>query len=175
MEDEGVTSTMTSPATPGALGGFGVRRCDRLLSEEEIVARLFDAFSRRDLADALPLLHPDVVFQPMTAQVTRGGEPYRGYEGIHRYLADVEALWDELTLRPSQVRAAGQAVVALGLVSGRGPTGAFEDVPTTWMFKFKDDKVVSAQIFSEQRHVLEALDGTAAGPGEAGSGEQQPV
>lgn len=128
-------------------------------SKEEIVAHLFDAFSRRALADALALLHPDVVFQPMTAEVTRAGEPYCGHAGIRRYVTDIEAQWDELTLHPTQIRCAGHAVVALGLVSGSGPAGSFADAPTTWVFKFEDDQVIHAQIFSDARYVHEALGG----------------
>ena len=59
-------------------------------SYEAIVTSLFEAFSRRDLPSTLPLLHPEVVFQPMTAQVTRAGEPYRGHDGIRRYAEDIE-------------------------------------------------------------------------------------
>ncbi len=126
-------------------------------SKEGIVARLFEAFSRRDLDTTLALVHPKIVFQPITAEVTQGGEPYRGYDGIRRYLSDVEAHWDELTVHPAQIRAAGRAVVVLGLVSGSGPAGSFENAPTTWVVKFEDGLVVHAQIFSDRRHVLEAL------------------
>ncbi len=128
-------------------------------SKEGVVARLFEAFSRRDLETTLTLVHPDIVFQPLTAEVTRAGEPYRGHEGLRRYLEDVEAHWEELTVHPAQIRAAGRAVVALGLVSGSGPAGSFENAPTTWVMKFKDDLVVHAQIFSDPRNVVEALGG----------------
>lgn len=125
--------------------------------KERVVARLFEAFSQRRLEDALALFTEDVVFSPMTAQVTRAGEPYRGHDGIRGYVADVEEQWDELVLRPTQIKAAGNAVVALGLVSGRGAAGEFQDAPTTWMFKFRDERVAHVQIFSERTHVLEAL------------------
>jgi ketosteroid isomerase-like protein len=124
---------------------------------EEVLARLFEAFSGRDLPGALDLVHPEVVFQPMTAAVTQAGEPYRGHEGIRRYARDIESHWEELTIKPTQIRAAGQAVVALGLVSGRGAGGSFEDAPTTWVVKFRDGLVVHAQIFSDERHVVSAL------------------
>jgi ketosteroid isomerase-like protein len=136
------------------------------VSKEDIVVRLFEAFSGRELTAALAWLHPEVVFRPMTAQVTQAGEPYRGHEGILRYAADIEAQWDELTLHPTQIRAAGNAVVALGLVSGRGHAGSFADAPTTWVFKFKDDLVIDAQIFSETRNVFEALVGEEVADGE---------
>jgi ketosteroid isomerase-like protein len=128
-------------------------------SNEAIVAHLFEAFSRRDLASMLPLLHREIVFQPVTAQVTRGGEPYRGHEGMSRYAEDVAAHWDELTVRPAQIRAAGRAVVAIGLVSGRGAAGSFADAPTTWVVKFRDGLVNHVQIFSDARMAHAALVG----------------
>lgn len=149
MNDEGVIGTLAGDRAS-------------TLSKENAVARLFEAFSRGDIEDALELLHPEVVFQPMTAEVTQAGEPYRGHEGIRRYAADVEARWEKLTLQPTQIRAAGRAAVALGLVSGSGHAGSFEDAPTTWVFKFREGLVVHAQIFSETRNVLEALVGEEA-------------
>ena len=108
----GHTSDLSSPATDAPPTGA--------LSNEEVVRSLFDAFSRRDLQSAVELMHPGIVFQPMTAAVTRGGEPYRGHEGIRRYTEDVESHWEQLTIRLKQIRSAGRAVVALGLVSGSG-------------------------------------------------------
>ena len=128
-------------------------------SNEAVVARLFEAFSRRDLASVLPLLHREIVFQPVTAQVTREGEPYRGHDGMRRYAEDVAAHWDELTVRPAQIRAAGRAVVAIGLVSGRGAAGSFADAPTTWVVKFRDGLVNHVQIFSDARMAHAALVG----------------
>jgi ketosteroid isomerase-like protein len=146
------TPTLALPAE-----GLSLPRSREALAKEQAVARLFEAFSTRRLDDALPLLAQDVVFLPMTAQVTRDGEAYRGHEGIARYLLDVQEQWDELTLRPTQIKAAGDAVVALGLVSGRGAFGSFEDAPTTWMFKFRGALVAHVQIFSDTSHLLAAL------------------
>jgi ketosteroid isomerase-like protein len=131
-------------------------------SNEEIVRALFDAFSRRDLPSVVELMHRDVVFQPMTAAVTRAGEPYRGHEGIRCYTEDVETHWEQLTIRLKQIRSAGQAVVALGLVSGSGSGGSFEDAPTTWVVKFREGRVAHVQIFSDQRYVTSALVGETA-------------
>jgi ketosteroid isomerase-like protein len=132
------------------------------LSNEDIVRSLFDAFSRRDLQSAVEMMHRDVVFQPMTAAVTRAGEPYRGHEGIRRYTEDVETYWQQLTIRLKQIRSADRVVVALGLVSGSGSGGAFEDAPTTWVVKFKEGRVAHVQIFSDERYVTSALVGENA-------------
>jgi ketosteroid isomerase-like protein len=132
---------------------------DTPLSKEGVVARLFEAFSRRELLSALPFVHPEVIFQPMTAEVTRAGEPYVGHEGMRRYTEDLEAHWHELTVHPAQIRAAGRAVVVLGLASGSGPAGSFENAPTTWVIKFRDGLVYGVQIFSDARNVVDALVG----------------
>jgi ketosteroid isomerase-like protein len=180
MEGDGVLSTLTamskgrSEATavespPEVVARAGARDVSpgggsegAHLSNEAIVARLFEAFSRRDLASVLPLMHPEIVFQPVTAEVTRAGEPYRGHAGIRCYGDDLEAHWDELKARPTQIRAAGRAVVAIGLVSGRGAAGSFEDAPTTWVVKFEDGLVSHVQIFSDVRRAHEALVGQEA-------------
>jgi ketosteroid isomerase-like protein len=148
------TSTSELPATDAQPTGA--------LSNEDIVRTLFDAFSRRDLQSAVELMHRDVVFQPMTAAVTRAGEPYRGHEGIRHYTEDVERHWQQLTIRLKQIRSAGRAVVALGLVSGSGSGGSFEEAPTTWVVKFKEGRVAHVQIFSDERYVTSALVGENA-------------
>lgn len=163
MEKDGSVSTLVAPS-PGGSGSSAEAQADVCAStrrpwQEGVVADLFAAFSRGDLASALSLIHPEIVFQPLTATVTRAGEPYRGHEGIRWYMADVEAHWEQLTVRPVQIRAAGRAVVALGVVSGRGPAGSFEDAPTTWVVKFKEGLVVYAQVFSDERNAVKALVG----------------
>ncbi|HUN78208.1 MAG TPA: nuclear transport factor 2 family protein [Solirubrobacteraceae bacterium] len=137
----------------------------RPASREEIVAGLFAAFGRRELSEAemLELLHPEIVFTPMTAQVTQAGEPYRGHAGIRRYEADLAERWSELRIELTQIRAAGDAVVALGLVSGRGAAGSFSDQPATWVIKFRDGRVASVQVFADARHVVGALLGERQG------------
>jgi ketosteroid isomerase-like protein len=119
------------------------------LELESVARRLFDAFNRRDLAAALELVHPEIVFHPVSAAAMKGGEPYVGHDGIRRYIQDVEAHWEQLVVEPVQIRAAGRAVVALGQVSGAGALGRFEDLPTKWVLKFSDGLVVDAKIFAD--------------------------
>lgn len=154
----GSTAAATEPALAGR--ACGTRHAWR----EELVTRMFAAFGRRELATeaTLALAHPDIVFEPMTAEVTQAGEPYRGHDGIRRYQEDLAAYWTRLDIRLTQVRGAGHAVVALGLVSGRGPAGAFADVPATWVVKFRDGLVAHVQVFSDERHVRQALLGEEA-------------
>jgi ketosteroid isomerase-like protein len=130
------------------------RGCD---TAEEIAKRLFDAFNRRDFEVALQLLHPEIVFQPVSGAVLHDGQPYRGHDGMRRYFADVQEHWHELRVTPVHIRAAGDAVVALGQTSGRGAAGPLTDAPTTWVFKFKDGLVAQIQVFSDERLARQAL------------------
>jgi len=123
----------------------------------EIVQQLFNAFNARELEATLSLLHPDVVFEPVSGAVLNDGEPYRGHAGMRRYYADVQANWQELTVNPVHLREAGNAVVALGHASGASAAGALRDAPTTWVFKFDRDLVLHIQIFSDERLAREAL------------------
>jgi ketosteroid isomerase-like protein len=130
---------------------------DSPASREQVARQLFDAFNRRDLQSALALVHAEIVFEPVSAAVMADGAAYRGRPGIERYLADVKAYWQELTVNPVQIRAAGRAVVALGQTSGRGSAGVLDRVASSWVLKFKDGQVVHAQVFSDERAMREAL------------------
>jgi ketosteroid isomerase-like protein len=131
---------------------------DRIVpGSAEIAQRLFDAFNARDLQGVLSLLHPEIVFEPVSGAVLNGGRPYCGEEGMRRYFSDMHEHWRELTVNPVHVRAAGEAVVALGQVSGRGAAGSLDAAPTTWIFKFKDGLVSHIQVFSDERLARKAL------------------
>ena len=123
-----------------------------------LVMRMFDAFNRRDVeASLLPMLHRDVIFEPVSGVVMNEGKPYVGHEGIRLYFRHVAEHWQQLEVNPIQTRRAGTAVVALGQVSGKGPGGILNAVPTTWVFKFRDGLVAQIQIFSDERLARRAL------------------
>lgn len=127
------------------------------LTDEEIARSLFDAFNARDIEAALGLLHPEILFEPVSGVVMNDGEPYRGHDGMRRYFLDLQEHWHELRVNPVQVRAAGDAVVALGQTSGRGTAGPLAGVPTSWVFKFRDGLAVRIQVFSDERLARAAL------------------
>jgi ketosteroid isomerase-like protein len=131
-------------------------------SREQIAARLFDAFNRRDIEGSLELLHPDFDFRPVTAVALRDGEPYLGHDGFREYMDDVERHFDELLVNPTHIRAAGDAVVALGQVSGSAAGVPFDGVATTWMLKFSDDRVIRLHIFADQRNMMDILGASGA-------------
>lgn len=121
----------------------------------EIARRAFEAFAERDVDAALELLDPDAEFFPITGNLTTGGAPYRGHDGIRRYFEDIGRVWKELRIYPEDVRDLGDAVVALGHVHGRGG-GMVIDRPTGWLWKIRDGKIVWGRIYASHREALEA-------------------
>jgi ketosteroid isomerase-like protein len=127
---------------------------DRLV---ETTRLLFDRFSRRDIAGLLELCDDDVEFLPVTAMVAAGGEPYRGHNGITRYMADVARVWEELTVEPLEFHRAGDdTVVAVGRVYAWG-VGRVIDAPVGWLWRFgPDGRAVYGRVFESRSDALAA-------------------
>jgi ketosteroid isomerase-like protein len=123
----------------------------------EATRKLFECFSRRDIAGLLALCDPEVEFLPVTAMVAGEGEPYRGHEGITRYMTDVARVWEELTVEPSEFHRAGEdGVVAVGRVYAWG-VGRVIDAPVGWLWRFSPDgRAVYGQVFESRRDALAA-------------------
>jgi ketosteroid isomerase-like protein len=119
--------------------------------------RLFEHFSRRDVAGLLALCADDVEFLPVTAMVAAGGKPYRGHEGITRYVSDVARVWEELTVEPSEFHRAGDdTVVAIGRVYAWG-VGRVIDAPVGWLWRFgPDGKAVYGRVYESRTEALAA-------------------
>jgi ketosteroid isomerase-like protein len=116
---------------------------------------MFDAFARRDLEAMVETMDPGVEFLPVTANLTTGGVPYRGHDGIARYLVDAAEVWPELRVFPDDMRETGGAVVALGRVIARGG-GMILDRPTGWVFTIRDAKITRARVYASHEEALAA-------------------
>lgn len=121
----------------------------------ELARRVFEAFATRDLDGLVAVSDPDVEFLPVTANLTTGGMPYRGHEGIARYLDDVARVWPELRLFPDELRDLGDTVVVLGRVVARGG-GMILDRPTGWVFKMHGGRIVGIRVYGSQEEAIEA-------------------
>lgn len=123
----------------------------------ELVRRAFDAFAARDVAAALAIVDEDVEFLPVTANLTTGGVPYRGHEGVRRYLQDVARVWDDLHVYPTEYRDVGDTIVALGRIHGRGG-GMIIDRPTGWVWRCRNGKIVFGRVYASHEEALRAAD-----------------
>ncbi|HKE77907.1 MAG TPA: nuclear transport factor 2 family protein [Solirubrobacteraceae bacterium] len=122
----------------------------------EIVRRAFDAFSRRDLPALLALVDRDMVFMPATARVAgRGGEPYRGHEGIRTYFADVARVWQEVRPEPDEFIEVDDVVVCTGRIYAWG-IGRVIDAPAGWVWRLRDGRLIEGRVYETRREALAA-------------------
>jgi ketosteroid isomerase-like protein len=123
---------------------------------EELARRAFDAFADRDVAALLAVLAEDIEFLPVTANITTGGVPYKGHDGMRQYIDDVSRLWADLRVFPEEIRAVSvSVVVALGRMHARGG-GMILDRPTGWVWVMSGGKIVSGRVFATHAEATEA-------------------
>jgi ketosteroid isomerase-like protein len=118
---------------------------------------MFAAFAERDFEALVDLMDPEVEFLPVTANLTTGGVPYRGHDGIARYFEDVARVWPELRLFPEDVRDGGgeDVVVVLGRVIARGG-GMILDRPTGWVFVMRNGRIARLRVYGSHEEAVEA-------------------
>jgi ketosteroid isomerase-like protein len=121
----------------------------------DLARRAFEAFAARDVEALLALAVDDLEFLPVTANITTGGVPYRGHDGMRRYFDDIAQVWSELRVFPDEYRELAGAVVVLGRVRGRGG-GMIIDRPTGWVWRMRDGKIASVRVYGSHAEALEA-------------------
>jgi ketosteroid isomerase-like protein len=123
----------------------------------DVAERMFAAFAERDLGAVVELMDPEVDFLPVTANITTGGVPYRGHDGVARYFEDVAHVWPELRLFPEEYRdgVPDRCILVLGRVVARGG-GMILDRPTGWVFLMRDGKIARLRVYGSHEEALEA-------------------
>jgi ketosteroid isomerase-like protein len=123
----------------------------------DVVERMFAAFGDRDFDALVELMDPEVDFLPVTANLTTGGVPYRGHEGVARYFDDVARVWPELRLFPDDYRVGARegCVLVLGRVVARGG-GMILDRPTGWVFEMRDARIARLRVYGTHEEALRA-------------------
>jgi ketosteroid isomerase-like protein len=109
-----------------------------LTGDVDTVRAIYAAFAARDLDGALEHFDPDCeIHLEGTAGVTGRTEPYRGHAGMREYFADVQQVWEELTVRADDFRVVPGSVIVLGTVSGRR---AGEEIrrAAVWTWRLRD-------------------------------------
>ena len=122
----------------------------------DLVRRVFEAFTRRDVDALLDVVDREVLFFAPTASIAGHDAPYRGHDGMRQYFEDVARIWEELEVIPHEFREIDDRVVALGRVYGRGLDGLLVDSPTGWIWKVDQGKIVEGHVFTSRQQTLDA-------------------
>ena len=125
---------------------------------EENVGRFeaaVEAFNQRDGQNFDQLLAPDAEIVPVRAAIE--GTTYRGREAGSQYVAAVDESWESLRWEVEEVREAGESVLGLGHIRGRGRgTGAVIDTRGGWVAQFRDGLLTRFRTCTSREEALEA-------------------
>ncbi|HXR31829.1 MAG TPA: nuclear transport factor 2 family protein [Solirubrobacterales bacterium] len=114
---------------------------------EELIRRLFHAFNQRDAETIVSLCAEEMEFAAITAEEVGRAAPYRGRQGLSEYLVDVERLWEELLITPSQIERRGDRLLVVGRVYVRSRELGIRDMPVAWIWQLRNGLFVRGEVF----------------------------
>jgi serine/threonine-protein kinase RsbW len=152
---EGETVLRLAKRLPGASQATAVDApADDAGTNERVVRTLFSAFAARDLTALMELVDRGVMLEPLSTPVERR-TPYLGIAGLRRYLADLDATWEQFEVSPRELRAHGDHVVALADIRARR-AGYVADDPAGFAFKLRNGRVMWAKVYASEEEALAA-------------------
>jgi ketosteroid isomerase-like protein len=126
-------------------------------TKTELVRQAFEAFNERNLEVGLEVMSPNVEFHAPTSELANEGAPYVGHDGIRKYYSDVERIWEELEVVPSEFRELNDHVLVFGRVYGRGAGGYVQDSPAQWVFTIRNGTIACVKVFTNRSAALAEL------------------
>ena len=123
----------------------------------EIVRRAMAAVGPRNTEAFVANLTEDCELHPL---MSVWPQPYRGHAGVEQWFADLAGVWDSFSVEPEQIRALDDATLLVVLRWwGRGKGGGDElEGPAAALWRFCDDKAVSAHLYPDEARALAAYE-----------------
>jgi len=145
--DDDAAIIAIGPASPDGAPAAG--------EERRLVARLFEAFNRRDADEIASVCDAELEFFPTaTAEVIGRTAPYVGPAGLHDYLGDVEQVWEELLITPNLVERRGGSLLVRGRVYARARELGIRDMPVAWIWDLGEDGFVRGEVFPDPEQAV---------------------
>jgi ketosteroid isomerase-like protein len=121
----------------------------------ELARDLFERWRARDYDALMEAAQPDVeIFSRFSSL---GGEPYRGPDGVRRWIAEIEATFGRFDVRTSDFRDLGDRVLVLGGIRLQGKASGIEiDQPMGWLLELRGGKLARMFFYSSHAEALEA-------------------
>lgn len=125
------------------------------LADVEVVRQMAEAWRRNDNEAWLALWDEAAEFYPLRSQLE--GEPYRGREGLRKFMTALEEDWEYVRFEVDEIRDAGEQVLALARFHALGRASRVElDYPIGIMLTVERGLVVYARFYSDAREAIEA-------------------
>ena len=110
----------------------------------------------------LELIHPDVEWVPLRAVLD--GDVYRGHEGIHHFIADMDEDIEHMQVRVDDVLEVGENVVVHGAIVGKGRGSGMDlDLELGWVLHAREGRVDYLRAFSDRADALKAAEAAREG------------
>jgi ketosteroid isomerase-like protein len=122
----------------------------------DVVRRSFDAFNARDADGLVRLSTPGCELLPFRAQLE--GMVYRGHEGIHRFLSDMNDDWESFHIDPVEFHDHGERVAVIGQVRALGSASSVNiDSIAGFVFELRRAQISHITSYSDPQAALDAL------------------
>ncbi len=128
------------------------------MSQEDVdvVRELAEAWKRDDRDAWLAAWDEAAEFYPLRSQLE--GHPYRGREGLRKFMAEIDEDWAHIRFEVDEIRDAGEQVLALAHVRARGRASKVDlHYPIGIVVTVRQALVVYARFYSDSSDALEAV------------------
>jgi ketosteroid isomerase-like protein len=130
------------------------------MTHEETIRGAYEAWSRRDLAGVLELVHPAAEVRPILG-ANFETDVYRGHDGIRRWMEDLLGEWDDFEVRVTDFVQRGDHVLCPFQIRARGrASGAVIEGEMFHVIEMRDGLIVRLDAFRERSAAVDALDAT---------------
>ena len=125
----------------------------------EAFKRVIEAYNRHDLGALLRELDTEIEWRPVLPVVLGGDSTvYRGHDGVRQLLRDLDEVLAERRMDFSEIREAGDRVVATGSLRIRGKSsGARSESPFGCVAELRNGKAIRIQTYLDPSDALEHL------------------
>ena len=121
----------------------------------ELARDLFEHWRERDYDALMEAAVPDVEIYSRFASL--GGEPYRGEDGVRRWIAEIEGTFGRFDVRTTDFQDLRDRVLVLGDIRLQGKGSGIEiDQPMGWLLELQDGKLARMFFYSSHAEALEA-------------------
>ena len=108
----------------------------------QLVQNAIEAWNRGDAESLVELADPEIELTPVV-NTSVAGKPYRGHDGVRRFVRDYREAFEEFELHSGEVHRFGDFIVWTGMVRAKGRDSGVElDQPFATVSELRGEKTV---------------------------------